>query len=339
MRRLPVYFLLDCSESMIGPAVSAVQLGVEKLIGELRRDPQALETAHISLITFDSDARQILPLTELTDVQVPRLRVGPGTSLGAGLQMLRQCVERECRRTTAQQKGDFRPIAFLLTDGQPTDHWQSAAQALRDSSGTRLANLYAIGCGEDVDYDLLGQVSDIVFRLDEMTPDRMSKLFVWLSASVQSASIAAGSGNLGDTLDLTKLPKEVTKVEPGEYSRPSGPPRQVFVAAKCSKTAQGYIMRFALDPARGCYTPTASHALDEEHGPGGLSLPPLSASQLDGVPPCCYCENPGAGACGCGGVMCLPLPVPKSATCPSCKQRIMLNPEPSTDFDVRQSGG
>jgi uncharacterized protein YegL len=339
MRRLPVYFLLDCSESMIGPAVNAVQSGVEMLIGELRRDPQALETAHISLITFDRDARQIMPLTELTEVQVPKLRVGPGTSLGAGLKKLRECVQRECRRTTSEQKGDFRPIAFLLTDGQPTDEWESAAQALRDSGGMRLANLYAIGCGDDVDFDLLGRVSDIVFRLDEMTPDKMSKLFVWLSASVQSASIAAGSGNLADTLDLTKLPKEVTKVEPGEYSRPSGPPRQIFVAAKCSKTAQGYIMRYAFDPARECYAPTASHALDEEHGPGGLSLPPLSASQLDGVPPCCHCESPLAGACGCGGVMCLPFPVPESVTCPSCKQRITLDPGSSGDFDVRQSQG
>ena len=45
MRRLPVYLLLDCSESMAGPAIEAVEQGVQTLVGELRGNPLALETA------------------------------------------------------------------------------------------------------------------------------------------------------------------------------------------------------------------------------------------------------------------------------------------------------
>ena len=39
MRRLPVYLLLDCSESMAGPAIEAVEQGVQALVGELRSNP------------------------------------------------------------------------------------------------------------------------------------------------------------------------------------------------------------------------------------------------------------------------------------------------------------
>lgn len=338
-RRLPVYFLLDCSESMIGPAVSAVQSGVETMIRELRRDPQALETAHVSLITFDQVARQITPLTELLQVQVPKLRVGPGTALGAGLKMLHECINREVRVTTPDRKGDYRPLAFLLTDGQPTDDWESGAQVLAGATGTRVANLYAIGCGDDVNYDILGKVSDIVFRQDEMTNEKMNKLFVWLTASVQAASVAAGSSS-GNEIDLSKLPPDVQVAKPGSYTPPSGPPRQVFVSAMCSTSGGAYVMRYRLDPQCEWYAPVASHPLeDENERRRHLELPPLKASNLDGVPACCHCGNAGAGVCGCGTVLCLPVPPPAQLACPACRQNISLSNNGTTDFDIRQSQG
>ena len=91
MRRLPVYLLLDCSESMIGEGLSALQTGLNSLLRSLRSDPHALETVWLSCITFDHEARLIFPLTELTDVQPPTLRVRPGTALGAALNL---CADR-----------------------------------------------------------------------------------------------------------------------------------------------------------------------------------------------------------------------------------------------------
>src|SRR5438067_10615766 len=85
MRRLPVYLLLDCSESMAGPAIDAVQRGVETLIQELRSNPQALENAYISVITFAKKAQVAVPLTELISFQTPKLSVRTGTSLGEAL--------------------------------------------------------------------------------------------------------------------------------------------------------------------------------------------------------------------------------------------------------------
>lgn len=64
MRRLPVYLLLDTSGSMYGEPIEAVKNGVQTLISTLRSDPYALETAYISIITFNSSAQQITPLTD-----------------------------------------------------------------------------------------------------------------------------------------------------------------------------------------------------------------------------------------------------------------------------------
>ena len=73
MRRLPVYLLLDTSGSMYGEPIEAVKNGVQTLISTLRSDPYALETAYISIITFNSSAQQITPLTELASFQQPNI--------------------------------------------------------------------------------------------------------------------------------------------------------------------------------------------------------------------------------------------------------------------------
>ena len=42
-RRLPVYLLLDCSESMIGDGIDGVNAGMRQLLLDLHSDPHALE--------------------------------------------------------------------------------------------------------------------------------------------------------------------------------------------------------------------------------------------------------------------------------------------------------
>lgn len=68
MRRLPVYIVIDTSTSMRGEPIEAVKAGLNSLIESLRHDPYALETVCLSIITYDSKAEQVLPLTEVYKV-------------------------------------------------------------------------------------------------------------------------------------------------------------------------------------------------------------------------------------------------------------------------------
>ena len=130
IRRLPVYLLLDCSGSMAGEPIEAVKQGIKTLVSELKGDPQALETAFLSIITFDSSARQLTPLTELMVFKEPALQAGGATALGGALTVLADCVKNEVRTSTAEQKGDWKPLVFIMTDGAPTDNLDDAARAL-----------------------------------------------------------------------------------------------------------------------------------------------------------------------------------------------------------------
>lgn len=81
LRRFPVYLLLDTSGSMHGEPIEAVKNGVQTLLTTLKQDPYALETAYVSVITFDSSARQAVPLTDLLSFQMPALTASGTTSL------------------------------------------------------------------------------------------------------------------------------------------------------------------------------------------------------------------------------------------------------------------
>ena len=336
MRRLPVYLLLDCSESMIGDSLAAVQAGVEMMLRTLRSDPHALETVWLSCITFDRDARLLFPLSELSDVQPPRLVAKPGTALGAALNLCADRIEAEVKKTTPNQKGDWRPLIILLTDGQPTDSWKSALPRLGQKVRPRPANIYAVGCGEDVDAETLLELTDIVLHMREMTEERFRKLFVWLTASVNEGSRAVEDE--ASAFNLEKLPSEIKKVELGSLPVWDGRQKQVMLFAKCQKTRNPYLMRYRWVPEYSAYEAVTAHRLASENSEvrDGVSLPTVDSSELAGVPICPYCESKNAGRCAsCGGLFCVDQSSSTAVVCPHCSNQLGL--QEGGSFDLEQS--
>lgn len=340
-RKLPVYFLLDCSESMIGEGIEGVENGLNEFLKALRRDPRCLESVWISVITFNNKAEQIIPLSELSEVTIPPLHVYPGTSMGAAYQLLTECINNEVTKGTAQQKGDWRPLVFVITDGQPTDDFSKSTAAIDLLTTPRIANVYAIGCGEDVDYGQLNEISDIVLRLETLDPEGIRKLFIWLTESVQTASIGVQSHDLvSDGIQLEKLPKEIVKVDKNTPRRNDQRPRQVFVKAACSIKQRPYLMRYKFVPEAGYFQPVRSHPLEPkgQQGVHDFKLPTIPSNLLAGPAECPYCGNKGGGVCSCGQVFCVSTPPPRSIECPGCHQQIPLSTDGGS-FNIEQSQG
>lgn len=337
VRRLPIYLLLDCSESMAGPGIEEVAQGVNRLVLELRKDPHALESAYLSVITFSRTAKQVVPLTDIVDFQAPHLSVRTGTALGAALRVLMESIQRDVRRTTADTKGDYRPLVFLFTDGQPTDEWERYADQLKSRSKPSVANVYAFGCGPDVDAEALRQITDIVFVMKNLSHDAWQKVFVWMSASVGVVSQVLDRGGEGQALNLPDLPESL-EVAPVSARVKDSTPRQVFLHARCSRGGQPYLMRFQRQDQIGKYVATAAHPLDEVEDDAAGILPAINSADLMGIPKCPHCGNPAAIACECGTIICFSGSREQIMTCPGCQRQGSAGGR-GGGFSIRQAQG
>jgi uncharacterized protein YegL len=201
MRRLPVYLLLDTSGSMSGEPIEAVKNGVQVMISSLRNDPQAVETAYLSIITFDTDARQAVPLTDLATFQQPNITAQGTTSLGEALKVLSKCIDSEVTKTTAEVKGDWKPLVFIMTDGQPTDDWQSG---LTEFKKRRVGTVVACAAGSGADTTVLKQITDSVVSLDTDS-ESIKSFFKWVSASIGVSSTKVGESGT-DVTGLNQMP-------------------------------------------------------------------------------------------------------------------------------------
>ncbi len=209
-RRLPVYILADVSGSMQGTPIESVKSGIRQLHRDLLGDPQAIESAYLSIITFGNSAQQTVPLTEVAMFNPPELTAGGTTNFGDGLRMLIDSFDRELVRTTADQKGDWRPLVFILSDGAPTDvDWPTYAQQLRER---RPANIIAVACGDQADVNVLKQVTENVILMQEMSPDAFRAFFSFVSASVKQTSQKVGSVADGSAITLPPPPPGITIV-------------------------------------------------------------------------------------------------------------------------------
>jgi uncharacterized protein YegL len=211
MRRLPVYLLLDVSGSMSGEPIEAVKSGVQTLVSTLRQDPYALETAYLSVITFDDNARQLMPLTELSAFQTPSISSSGTTSLGQALSLLSDCIESEVAKTTPEVKGDWKPLIFIMTDGVPTDDWHRGLDKLRK---VRTGVIVACAAGHAADSSVLKQITEIVVQLDTADASTIKAFFKWVSASVATGSqkVDQGQKEITGIGDLPPPPPEVNVV-------------------------------------------------------------------------------------------------------------------------------
>ena len=198
-RRLPIYLLLDTSGSMSGEPITAVQNGVQMVVSALQNDPQALESAYISIITFESEVKQVLPLTELSQFNPPQLNAGGMTSMGAALKLVSSCADNEVIKNTPDTKGDWKPMVFIMTDGEPNDDFDAGLAIFKTH---KWGMVVACAAGGDANEKLLQRITENVVKLSTADAESIKAFFKWVSQSITINSKSVGATN-----------KEITSID------------------------------------------------------------------------------------------------------------------------------
>lgn len=209
MRRLPVYFLLDTSGSMRGEPIQALNNALSGMIDSLRSDPQALETLWISIITFNSRVIELVPLTELPSFQLPEIIDPIGvTFTGKALEMLYTKVSTDIKKGNAIQKGDWKPLLFLITDGQPSDS-PLYIEMIPKIKSLNFGVIVGCAVGGLADDSKLKELTDNVVHLATADTSTLKQFFKWVSDTIEQGNKSMGTT---DSVTLPPPPQEVVQV-------------------------------------------------------------------------------------------------------------------------------
>lgn len=327
MRRLPIYFVIDVSESMIGEPIEQVQKGMRDIIQELRTDPYALETAWTSVIAYAGKAQTLTPLTELYKFYSPTIPIGGGTSLGAALEFLMNDIDTNIVKTTVEQKGDWKPIVFLFTDGTPTDDPTKAIQKWNAKYRSK-CNLIVISIGDNIDPLLFGQLTGNIIRFNGEDEMSYKAFFKWVTASIKATSMSV-TDYCDDEVKLAPIDGiNLEKVDPNKHIKVDE--NFAVLVGKCQTTGKRYLIKYAkrLHALEGLemfnamdFKLVGAYPIDGESydklSDGNSTNRKINSMELVGAPTCPCCGNQfGLVTCECGNVFCVgESPVNK---CPWC---------------------
>lgn len=330
MRRLPIYFLIDISESMVGEPIQQVEEGLATIIQTLKTDPNAIETVWVSIIVFAGQPKTIVPLQELINFYPPKFPIGSGTSLSKGIGHLMFELRKNIVKTTAEVKGDWKPIVFLFTDGVPTDDTKTAISEWKQS-WQRTANLVAISFGDETDTRLLSELTENVLHFKNTDANAYKQFFKWITDSIKTSSVSVENNATG--FELAKLDGDtISKIDLTKSNTPKTyvDNNYVVLSAKCQNTKRPYLIKYkkkvspnnfgGIELDTLTYRLVGAFQVDNSYYELSDSLKEsfkINTDELIGAPTCPCCGNQFAFAvCSCEKLHCIG--DEEISTCPWC---------------------
>ncbi|MCK5524879.1 MAG: VWA domain-containing protein [Thiomargarita sp.] len=190
--KCPCVLLLDISDSMSQRddygkrPIDELNDGLMIFQNSLQEDTLTSIRVEVAIITFGGEEAALeQDFVIARQFKAPKLstygRTPMGNAIHLGLDKIRD------RKTLYKQQGIpyYRPWVFLITDGLPTDDWQSAAQRVKQEEANKSVAFFAVGV-QDADMRTLANIS--VQPPAKLAGLNFRDLFVWLSTSLSSVS-------------------------------------------------------------------------------------------------------------------------------------------------------
>src|SRR5690606_29247476 len=116
---------------------------------------------------------------------------GP-TNTGKGLEMIYEKVNSEVRKGNENQKGDWRPLLFLFTDGKPSDI-QLYREMVPKIRSINFAAIVGCAAGQLADDTMLKELTDNVVHLDTADTGTLKQFFKWVSDTIEQSNKSMGT--------------------------------------------------------------------------------------------------------------------------------------------------
>jgi uncharacterized protein YegL len=196
-RTMVLFFMIDTSGSMDGSKIGAVNTALEEVIPALKEvsDENADAQIKVAAMEFSNGARWItgngpVPVDQFHWNFIDAAGV---TDFGAACKELNSKLSTKAFMQEAT--GSFAPAIFLMSDGEPTDDWQSGLAALKQNNWFRAAVKVAVAIGEESNKDVLKEfVGSMEAVLTVHNAAMLKKMIKFVS--VRASQVASKSSNV-----------------------------------------------------------------------------------------------------------------------------------------------
>lgn len=227
-RTMTVFFMIDTSGSMEGNKIGAVNDAVVNVLPMVDEISQTNPDAEIKVaaLEFSSGTKWLYNEPKLASefVWIDAL-AGGLTSLGAACIELNNKLSRSGYMQAAS--GSFAPAIILLSDGGPTDDFQSGLTKLKSNKWFQAAIKVAIAIGDDADKDVLkdftGSSESVLIVHNIEALKQIIRTVVVTSSQIGSKSSSAGDVSKQDQVikDITDAVEDIKGAESAAAPAPA----------------------------------------------------------------------------------------------------------------------
>jgi uncharacterized protein YegL len=167
---VPIYLLIDRSDSMSGVGIEAVNSGLASSLRELGADPLVNDRCRISVLQFNQRCQVLVSLQSLRDAATFAPIASDGiTNWGEALRVVRREISKDQDTLATQGYTATRPLIFMISDGAPLDDdWQTEWAATADPVSADSGSVFFYGVG-----NVPVGVSTLIATIPGMSPDRV----------------------------------------------------------------------------------------------------------------------------------------------------------------------
>lgn len=195
-RQMSLFFIVDTSGSMDGEKIAAVNTAIREVLPEVADISSENADAQIKVacLQFANDVQWLFKPTDVEGLTWTDLSANGMTAMGAAFNELNSKLSR--KEFLDSPTGNFAPVLFLMSDGQPTDEYRKALDSLRENRWFKVAIRVAIAIGDDADMQVLTEFTgNPELVLTAHTPEALKQMIRFVS--VTSSKIGSRSSGIG----------------------------------------------------------------------------------------------------------------------------------------------
>lgn len=195
-RQMVLFFVVDTSGSMQGTKIGAVNTAIREVLPELKDAGGSDVDLKVACLTFSSGCKWMYSTPIASDsFQWNNVDADGVTDLGSACRELSEKLSKN--GFLKAPSGSVAPAIFLMSDGEPTDDFESGLNLLQQNNWFKHAIKVAVAIGDDANKDVLAKFTgNIEAVITVHTPEALKK---WIrKVAITSSQIGSRSQPVND---------------------------------------------------------------------------------------------------------------------------------------------